>query len=81
VIEQLKRFYGDAMVGGSVSALRCGLDFFGAEHVMYGTDFPMGASDGESGPVKVLSSIRELDISDTDRELILNGNMRRLLGL
>lgn len=81
VIEQLKRFYGDAMVGGSVSALRCGLDFFGPEHVMYGTDFPMGGNDGESGPVKVLTSIRELDISDEDRELILSGNVRRLLKL
>jgi aminocarboxymuconate-semialdehyde decarboxylase len=81
VIEQLKRFYGDAMVGGSVSALRCGLDFFGPEHVVYGTDFPMGGSDGESGPVKVLNSIRELDVSDADRELILSGTMRRLLGL
>lgn len=81
VIDQLKRFYGDAMVGGSVSALRCGLDFFGPEHVMYGTDFPMGADDGESGPVKVLTSVRELDISDKDRELILSGNVRRLLRL
>lgn len=81
VIDGLKRFYGDAMVGGSVSALRCGLDFFGPEHIMYGTDFPMGANEGESGPVKVLDSIRELDISDQDRELILSGNLRRLLKL
>lgn len=79
VIEHFRRFYADTMVGGEVSALRCGLDFFGADRVMYGTDFPMGANDGEDGPVFVLDSIHALDLAPADEQLILSGNVLRVL--
>jgi predicted TIM-barrel fold metal-dependent hydrolase len=40
----------------------------------------MGPQDGEKGPVQVLESLRKLDVSEADRELILGGNLLRLLG-
>jgi predicted TIM-barrel fold metal-dependent hydrolase len=72
------RFYADTAVSGSASALRCGLDFFGADHVVFGTDFPF---EGERVPVEILRSVRELDVSARDRGAILGGNARRILGL
>ncbi|MDA8292661.1 MAG: amidohydrolase family protein [Actinomycetota bacterium] len=80
VVDHFRRFYNDSMVNDSPSAMSCGLDFFGADHVMYGTDFPMGPNDGEDWPVEVLETIRALDISEADRELVLAGNLLRLIG-
>jgi predicted TIM-barrel fold metal-dependent hydrolase len=80
VTDHFRRFYNDTMVNGSESALRCGLDFFGPRHIMFGTDFPMGPSDGEDWPIEVLESIKSAEISDEDRELIFSGNILRLIG-
>lgn len=77
--EYFRKFYNDTMVSGSLSALRCGLDFFGPSHVMYGTDFPMGPREGELWPERVLDSVRALDLPEADRELMLSGNIRRVL--
>jgi aminocarboxymuconate-semialdehyde decarboxylase len=69
------------MVNGSAAAMRCGLEFFGAERVMYGTDFPMGPNNGEDWPVEVLDTIRSLHLSAADSELVLGANLHRILRL
>lgn len=78
IVERFGRFYADTAVSGSASALRCGLDFFGADRVVFGTDFPF---EGEAVPLKILDSIREIEIPDEDRTKILGGNAARLLKL
>lgn len=80
VVDHFRRFYNDSMVNGNASAMSCGLDFFGADHVLYGTDFPMGPNDGEDWPLEVLETIRGLDLSPADRDLVLGGNLLRLIG-
>lgn len=67
------------MVNGSAAAMRCGLEFFGAERVMYGTDFPMGPAGGEDWPVEVLDTIRFLGLDAADLDLILSGNLHRIV--
>jgi aminocarboxymuconate-semialdehyde decarboxylase len=76
--ERFTRFYADTAVSGSASALRCGLDFFGADRVVFGTDFPF---EGEKVPAAILRTVRELDVSEQDRAKILGGNAARLLRL
>ena len=42
-MDYLHDFYADtAMFGGGVPATRCGYEFFGAEHVVFATDAPLG---------------------------------------
>lgn len=48
----------------------------GADHTLLGTDYPFEMGDAD--PVATVGSLTE--ISDGDRELILRGNARRLLG-
>ncbi|HWG60438.1 MAG TPA: amidohydrolase family protein [Streptosporangiaceae bacterium] len=79
--DYFRKFYNDSMVNGSAAAMRCGLDFFGSQHVMYGTDFPMGPNAGETWPVQVLDTIRSLDLGAADLEDVLAGNLRRLIRL
>ncbi len=78
-IEYFKMFYGDTVLGGSASALRCGLDFFGADHVVFASDCPF---DPEGGPMFIregIRSVESLGLSDEDREKIYLGNALRLM--
>lgn len=47
----------------------------GAEHVLFGSDWPLMAQD------RVLKEIAEAGLSDEERNRIIGGNARRLLGL
>jgi uncharacterized protein len=71
--------YGDTALDGSLSALRCGYDFFGPDRLLYGTDFPFGGEKGECFIRDNLDSVKKLDIPTKDRNKILSGNARRLL--
>jgi uncharacterized protein len=45
-------------VGGARSAIRCGLDFFGPDRVLFATDCPF---DPEGGPMFIRATIAALD--------------------
>jgi uncharacterized protein len=73
-LDYLHDFYGDtALFGGGIQAVRCGLEFFRADHVVFATDTPLG-------PIKpTIDVIKQLDISDADRRKIFCGNAERLV--
>ena len=73
-------FYGDPGLGGSSSALRCGLDFFGADKVVFASDCPF---DPEGGPMFIregIRSIEDLDLEEADARKLYFGNAFKLLG-
>jgi uncharacterized protein len=57
-IDYFRLFHNDTAVGGARSAIRCGLDFFGADRVLFGTDCPF---DPEGGPMFIRDTIAALD--------------------
>lgn len=78
-IDYFRLFYNDTAVGGSASAIRCGLDFFGAERVLFATDCPF---DPEGGPMFIRDTIAALDrlaLPDDEREMIYFKNALRML--
>jgi aminocarboxymuconate-semialdehyde decarboxylase len=80
-MEYFKMFYGDTVLGGSASALRCGLDFFGADKEVFASDCPF---DPEEGPMFIregIRSIESLQLSEGDKRKIYFGNAIGLLGL
>lgn len=80
-LDFFKMFYGDTSVNGSPSAIRCGLDFYGVDHVLFGTDCPF---DPEGGPLFIRETIKTLDkmaLRPDDRRKIYFGNAMRLLRL
>ncbi len=80
-IEYFKMFYADTVLGGSASALRCGLDFFGADKVVFASDCPF---DPEGGPMFIregIRSIEDLGLAEPDRRKIYFENALKLLGL
>lgn len=80
-LEYFKMFYGDTAVNGSAPAIRCGLDFFGAKRVLFGTDCPF---DPEGGPMFIRESIRainSLKLKDPDLRRIYYANAIDMLRL
>jgi predicted TIM-barrel fold metal-dependent hydrolase len=78
-MDYFRMFYGDTVLGGSASALRCGLDFFGPDHVVFASDCPF---DPQGGPMFIrdgIASIEALKLSDTVRQKIYVENARELL--
>jgi predicted TIM-barrel fold metal-dependent hydrolase len=78
-LDYFKQFYADTAVFGSFSATQCGLDFFGADNVLFASDSPF---DPERGPMYVRETIKIidwLDITEQERAQIYQGNAERLL--
>ncbi len=78
-LEYFKGFYADTAMFGSVSGTKCGLDFFGADNVLFASDSPF---DPEKGPGYIRETIKVIDslpIDESDRQKIYEGNARRLL--
>jgi aminocarboxymuconate-semialdehyde decarboxylase len=79
-IDHFRRFYNDCISNGSPEAVRVALNFFGPDRILFGTDFPFGPDDGETWPLDELRTIREMEMTEEEREKILHGNAEKLLG-
>jgi predicted TIM-barrel fold metal-dependent hydrolase len=74
-----KMFFGDTALFGAEHALRCAIEFFGVDHILFGTDMPF---DPEKGPMFIRETIANLDalgLSAADRAMIDERNARRVL--
>ena len=70
----LKQIYYDSAVF-DVTTLRAVVDFAGASHVMYGTDFPHGSSD-------LVANLARIDALAPDQaNAVKGGNAQALFGL
>ena len=78
-IDYFKMFYGDTVLGGSTSALRCGLDFFGPDRVVFASDCPFDPEGGAMFIREGLKSVEALNLDEAVRHKIYTANARRLL--
>jgi aminocarboxymuconate-semialdehyde decarboxylase len=77
-LDYFRRFYADTAMFGAPHAVRCVVEFFGAEHVLFGTDMPLG---GPNVIESTISGLESIDLSESDLELVYSGNAGRLLGV
>lgn len=80
-IDYFKMIYADTALFGAASATRCGLDFFGADKILFATDCPF---DPEMGPGYIRETIKIIDnlpIEVQEKDKIYEKNARELLGL
>ncbi|HEY2228861.1 MAG TPA: amidohydrolase family protein [Xanthobacteraceae bacterium] len=79
--DYFKDFYGDTAVEGARAATVCGLDFFGADHVLFASDCPF---DKEKGPGYIRSTIaviESLGLSRAEQESICHRNAQLMFAL
>lgn len=77
--DYFKMFFADTALFGAQHAMECGFKFFGADQVVFASDFPF---DPEKGTFNIRETIKDIDglpISSADRTKIYEGNARRLL--
>jgi predicted TIM-barrel fold metal-dependent hydrolase len=80
-VEFFRKFYNDTSINGWASGIRCGLDFFGGDHVLFGTDCPF---DPEGGPLFIRETMKAIDslrLKPGDRRKLYFGNAAHLLRL
>jgi uncharacterized protein len=80
-IDYFRMFYADTAVFGAAPALRCALEFFGIERMLFASDSPF---DPEKGPGYIratIENIESLGLSDEDRQRLYEGNARSVLGV
>jgi aminocarboxymuconate-semialdehyde decarboxylase len=70
----LKGMYTDT-VTPHAEGMRFAIDYYGVDHVMYGSDYPCWS------PADALKYFAEIGLPAADQEKILNSNARRILGL
>ena len=77
-LDYFHRFYADTALFGAPHAVRCVIDFFGPDHVLFGTDMPLGP------PHAIEATIADIDsvgLTAADSEKVFGGNASTLLGL
>jgi aminocarboxymuconate-semialdehyde decarboxylase len=70
----MKRMYTDT-VSPHEMGMKFAIDYYGVDHVMYGTDYPCWS------PEETLKYFDMLGLSAEDRQKVLYDNARRILGL
>lgn len=78
--DDIHKFYGDTALFDTVGPLMCGYSFFGADHLVFGTDTPLGRAHGY-GIRQTIRAIEQLEIPAIDKEKIFELNAARLLRL
>jgi aminocarboxymuconate-semialdehyde decarboxylase len=72
-LDYFRDFYGDTAMFGGRGGLKAGLDFFGAEHIVFATDAPL-APIPES-----IAAVRELGLSPAASAQVFEGNAKKLM--
>ena len=79
VEDHFRKFYVDTAVYGNTNALMCGYNFYGADHLLFGTDAHLGPAPGLTG--ETITSVEHMNIPDADKEKIFTRNAVDLLRL
>ena len=74
--EYFKQFYYDT-VNFNPDAIEFAIKFAGADHILAGSDYPH-----QIGSIpKMLESLKRINVSEKERQMILGGNAARVLGV
>jgi aminocarboxymuconate-semialdehyde decarboxylase len=72
--DYMRRMFTDT-VSPHAMGIRFAIDYYGIDHVMYGTDYPCW------DPATCLALIEEIGLSDAEKRALFVTNARRILGL
>jgi predicted TIM-barrel fold metal-dependent hydrolase len=79
-IDYFRMFYADTALFGAAAGTRCGLDFFGVDHVLFASDTPFEPQPGIYIR-ETMDVVDRLPVTDAERARIYSGNAIALLKL
>ena len=82
IAQNFRKFYADTALYGNSAALMCGYAYFGADHLLFGTDMPLGGGESSGGyrcTLDTIRSIEQMEVSAMDKYKIFEDNAKRLL--
>lgn len=74
-----RRFYADTAILGNTPALELAADYFGIDHLLFGTDAPLGVMPA-GATAEVRAAIDAMRITGAERDRIYYANYLRLVG-
>jgi predicted TIM-barrel fold metal-dependent hydrolase len=80
-IDYFRMFYGDTALFGAWHAMESGVAFYGADHVLFGTDMPFDPEQGPGFIRDTIAAMERLRITSAEKAQIYEGNARRMLRL
>jgi aminocarboxymuconate-semialdehyde decarboxylase len=78
--DYFRMFFADTALSGAVGATRCGLDYFGADKVLFASDFPFDAEGGSYLVRETIKALDALELSASVRRQIDAGNISTIIG-
>ncbi len=79
-IEYYKMFYNDTAIHGNTPALMLAYHFWGADHIVFGADMPLGDQYfGFRSYRQTIDAIEAMDITDSEKKKIFAENALHLL--
>ena len=79
--EYLKMLYVDTAMFGAPHAVKCVVDFFDPDRVMFGSDAPFDTKGGHYFIPATISDVEEAVADDAARAMIFHDNANRILGI
>jgi predicted TIM-barrel fold metal-dependent hydrolase len=76
--EDFKKFYIDTALLGNTKALELATDYFGSNHVFFGTDAPLGIQPA-GATSEIIQAIEDMAIIQAEKDIIFSGNYELLL--
>lgn len=75
--QAFRRFYVDTALLGNSKAIELAVSYFGADHVLFGTDAPLGIAPAGATD-EIIKAIGEANLTSEQQALIFDDNFNRL---
>lgn len=80
-IDYFRMFYNDTALNGNTPGLMCAYAFFGEDRLLFGSDMPYDVGNGAIAIRQTIEAIERMDIPESSKKKIYEGNARNLLHL
>jgi uncharacterized protein len=81
LLDCFREFYADTALCGGRIGTECGLQFYGADRVLFASDAPFGPEGGANYIRETMQVMAGLDISTAEREKLCYRNAQKLFGI
>ena len=75
----LRKFYVDTAILGNTSALELAAETYGVDHLLFGTDAPLGILPA-GATAEISAAIEAMDLTAAEKEAVVAGNYLALIG-